>query len=610
MSTQDETILLCLSAAPSNRKIIRAAAAMRGDSGAKLIALFVETPGQARLPQADRERLRANMAEAERVGAQIEVVSGSDIPFQIAEYARLSNIRRIVIGQSDAQRRRLIPQPDFSETLLRSLPDAEVHIIPDGSKRARYRAPEPTDFSPKQIARDLALSLGLLTAATVLGALFDRLGFTNTNIVMAYLLGVLGISVATSHRGYSLCSAIAAVFLFNYFFVQPRFTLNAYEPGYPVTFVVMFLTAFLTGTLAIRFKSIARQASQAAFRTRIISDTDQLLAKARTREEILAVCAGQTGKLLEQPFTLLDAEGETESGEDGELLPIGVQERVYAWLRLDGSSGLPDAAEHGILLSILGECGLALENERNAREKEEAAVQIENERMRSTLLRAVSHDLRTPLTAISGSASSLLEQGESFDAETRRALCTEIYEESLWLNTMVENLLASTRLEQGRTHLRLSTELVEELLEDAARHVRPVARGHRIEVTAPEELLLVRADAQLIVQVLVNLLDNGLKHTPPGTTLRLSAVRRGAFAELSVEDDGEGVADAEKEKIFELYYTGSGGVSDGRRSLGFGLALCRTIVQAHGGEIRVEDRVPHGAAFRFTLPAEEVEMHG
>ena len=175
---------------------------------------------------------------------------------------------------------------------------------------------------------------------------------------------------------------------------------------------------------------------------------------------------------------------------------------------------------------------------------------------------------------------------------------------------MVENLLASTRLEQGRTHLRLSTELVEELLEDAARHVRPVARGHRIEVTAPEELLLVRADAQLIVQVLVNLLDNGLKHTPPGTTLRLSAVRRGAFAELSVEDDGEGVADAEKEKIFELYYTGSGGVSDGRRSLGFGLALCRTIVQAHGGEIRVEDRVPHGAAFRFTLPAEEVEMHG
>ena len=610
MSTQDETILLCLSAAPSNRKIIRAAAAMRGDSGTKLIALFVETPGHTRLPQADRERLRANMAEAERVGAQIKVVSGSDIPFQIAEYARLSNIRRIVIGQSDVQRRRLIPRPDFSETLLRSLPEAELHIIPDGSKRARYRAPEPEDFSPKQIARDLALSLGLLAAATLLGALFDHLGFTNTNIVMAYLLGVLGISVATSHRGYSLSSAIAAVFLFNYFFVQPRFTLNAYEPGYPVTFVVMFLTAFLTGTLAIRFKSIARQASQAAFRTRIISDTDQLLAKARTREEILAVCAGQTGKLLEQPFTLLGAEEPAEIGERDEIFPIGVQERVYARLRLDGSGGLPDAAEHGILLSILGECGLALENERNAREKEEAAVQIENERMRSTLLRAVSHDLRTPLTAISGSASSLLEQGESFDAETRRALCTEIYEESLWLNTMVENLLASTRLEQGRAQLRLSTELVEELLEESARHVRPVARGHRIEVVPPEELLLVRADAQLIVQVLVNLLDNGLKHTPPETTLRLSAVRRGAFAELSVEDDGEGVADEEKNKIFELYYTGSGGVSDGRRSLGFGLALCRTIVQAHGGEIRVEDRLPHGAAFRFTLPAEEVEMHG
>lgn len=610
MPTRDDTILLCLSAAPSNRRIIRAASAMRAGEETAMIALFVETPGYEKLPRADRDRLRENMAEAERAGAQVEVVSGGDIPFQIAEYARLANIRRIVIGQSDAQSRRLFPRPDFSETLLRLLPEAEVHIIPDGSKRARYHAPEPGNFSPGQIARDMILSLGLLAAATLLGALFDRLGFTNTNIVMAYLLGVLGISVATSHRGYSLISAIAAVFLFNYFFVQPRFSLNAYEPGYPVTFVVMFLTAFLTGTLAIRFKGIARQASQAAFRTKIISDTDQMLAKVRSREEILRVCAAQTAKLLEQPFTLLDAAEEPEDGPGVEIFPIGVQERVYARLRVDGSERRLDVAEHGILLSILGECGLALENEQNAREKEEAAVQIENERMRSTLLRAISHDLRTPLTAISGSASSLLEHGESFDAETRRTLCEDIYEESLWLNTMVENLLASTRLEQGRAQLRLSTELIDEILDEAVRHVRPAARGRRIEIAAAEELLLVRADAQLIVQVLVNLLDNGLKHTPPESSLRLSAERDGDFVTVSVEDEGAGIPDEEKGKIFDMFYTGSSGVSDGRRSLGFGLALCQTIVDAHGGKIWVEDREPHGAAFRFTLPAEEVALNG
>ena len=269
-----------------------------------------------------------------------------------------------------------------------------------------------------------------------------------------------------------------------------------------------------------------------------------------------------------------------------------------------------EISEQGILLSVLGECALALENEKNAREKEEAAVQVENERLRSTLLRTVSHDLRTPLTSISGNAGNLLSRGESFDEETRRTLYADIYEDAQWLIGLVENLLASSRLEHDRARLKLGTELLEDLLAEAAAHARPTGDTHTVELRPVEELLLVKADAQLIVQVLVNLIDNALKYSPPGSTVRISAVREGEWARVSVADDGEGVLPEDKDKVFDMFYVGGGKPSDGRRSTGLGLALCRAIVEAHGGQIEVTDNRPHGAVFSFTLPLEEVPFYG
>ncbi len=610
MQSEDGNVLVCLSPAPSNRTIIRAAAGMcSGET--KLIALFIETPACEWLSQADRTRLQENMRFAQEAGAQIEVVSGDDIPFQIAEYARLAGIRRIVLGQSISTGQSLFSNPDFSERIQRLLPEAEIHVIPDGSRRAHYRPLAVDPIRPGQAGVDILISLAILSVATVFGALFDRLGFTDSNIMMAYLLGVLLISISTSRRIYSLISAIASVFLFNFFFVEPRFTFQVFTSGYPVTFAVMFLTSLITGTLAVRLKSTARQAAQTAYRTKIISDTDQMLAKVRTRSEILEVCSRQIGKLLEQPFELLEQPIPEEEAEDGKLLfPLQVQDRVYAWLRVDVREKALGVSERGILLSVLGECALALENEQNAREKEEAAVRFENERLRSTLLRAISHDLRTPLTSISGNASNLLSHGSSFDEKTRNDLYQTIYEDSLWLNNMVENLLASTRLENGETSLNFSDELIGDIIEEAVEHVRSLSPEHHIVIEPCEEFLLVRADARLIMQVVINLLDNAIKYMPSGSNIQVRTERRGSKAYVSVADDGPGVPDSEKEHIFNMFYTGESAVSDSRRSLGFGLALCKTVVKAHGGEIFVSDNDPHGAVFTFCLEAEEVSLDG
>lgn len=628
-----EKILACLSPSPSNPKILRAAADMAGDR-AELIALFVETPQFPRLANADRRRLQENMRIAEQLGASIQTVSGDDVAFQLAEYAKLSGIRKIVLGQSDIKLSILPSQATLPDRLAEYLPDAEIHVIPD-QKRGVYLPPQRTAVRNRRILMDVVVTLSMLTTATLLGTVLYGSNLSNSSIMMVYLLAVLLVAVITSHRAYSMAASVASLFLFNFFFVQPRYSLVAYEPGYPVSFLVMFLTAMIAGTLANRLKQTAFQAARTAFRTRIISETDQLLAKAGSREDILRFCAEQSAKLLGRGVVLYEVldgaaipryaipedlvpQGDqtlplTENLMRGQVenwcYPIHLQQKLYAILQVVDHDPPPELPTQNTLTSVLGECALALENEQNAREKEEAAVLAENERLRANLLRSISHDLRTPLMSIAGNAGALLTDESRYSDETRHRLYSDIYQDSLWLTDLVENLLASTRLEGGAANLRLSTELLEDIFEETAAHVHADSE-HRVVTETLPDMLMVRADSRLIVQVLVNLVGNALKYTPPGSTIRISAKRTGDTAIISVADDGPGISPEEKEHIFDMFFVGGNAASDGRRSLGLGLALCRTIVNTHGGEIWVEDNSPHGSIFSFTLPVEEVSENG
>lgn len=611
MSHSEEHILVCLSSAPSNEKIVRTAAQMANAFQCAFTALFVETPEFEKLSVENKQRLQQNRILAESLGAKTETVYGEEIAYQIAEFARLAGVTQIVLGRSAVSKRKPFGKTPLTEQLIFYAPEIDIHIIPDYQikKQSTYESVKKPFF--RDPLQNILKSVGILFAASILCFIFDGLGFTDANMIMVYLLAVLLIAVTTSQRIYSMVSSIASVLIFNFLFTSPRFSFSAYETGYPVTFVVMFLTAFITATMAAQYKEQAKQSAKVAFRTKIVFDTNQMLTKAKDREKILEITSRQLNKLLQRKIDIIDVQSMSEDlSENAEYHKLQTSDNCYGIVRIEKKEEPLDASENSILQSILGECTLALENQKNAKEKEEAAILAQSEQLRANLLRTISHDLRTPLTSISGNASNLLSNSSSFSEETKKQIYGDIYDDSLWLISLVENLLSATRIEDGRMQLRTSPEVLADIVEEALMHVRRKAEKYHISVVSEEELLVVKADARLIIQVLINLLDNALKYTEEGSEITVSIRKLGSlFAEVSVSDNGPGIPDKDKNEIFEKFYRGENKIADNRRSLGLGLYLCKSIVEAHGGKISVKDHVPKGSVFSFTVPLEEVCLH-
>ena len=598
--------MACLSSAPSNAKIIRTAATMARAFHCSFTALFVQTPSYEAMPEADRERLRANVRLAQSLGAAVETVFGDDVSYQIAEYARLSGVTKIVIGRSAVTRKHPWSKPTLTEKLIAMAPNMDIHIIPDAYVDGAYRAQKAKRES-RGLLRDWAVSLGILCLATLMGYAFSRVGFTEANIIAIYLLAVLLTSMATSSRSSYILSAVGSVVVFNFFFTSPRFSLRVYEDGAPMTFLIMIVAALIVGTLTDRLKSQVKQSTRAAYRTNLLFETNQMLQKASTEEEIFQAAQTQLHKLSDRELTVHP--GITTGGkQNSTIYLIKTASKVYGSVVMEGSESL-EAFENSVLLSILGECALALENMRNAREKEEAKLLAENEKLRSNLLRSISHDLRTPLTAISGNAGILLSDSESLPPETRNQMYSDIYDDAAWLYNLVENLLAVTRIEEGRMKLNTQPQLVEEMVSEALQHISRKRSEHNIAVHHQDELLLAKCDARLIVQVIINLVDNAIKYTPVGSHIEIATRGDNGCAVVTVADDGPGISDDEKERIFQMFYTGSNPIADSRRSLGLGLGLCKSIIAAHGGVISVADNQPKGTIFTFTVPSGEVEVH-
>ena len=651
----EERILVCLSSSPSNGKIIRTAAQMAEAFNGTLTALFVETPLAGKMGKEDQERLKGNIKLAKQSGAEIETVYGDDISFQIAEFARLSGITRIVIGRSAAKKKGIFAGTSLVEKLIDHAPEMEIYIIPDSQMgpeviRKWNRLAQKNDFSLKAAVQ----SAGILFAATAAGWMFEKLKLTDANIITVYILGVLLISIVTEGWFYSFSATIASVLVFNFLFTAPRFTLRAYDRSYPFTFAVMFLAALITGSLASRLKQHAGQAARDAYRLKVLLDTNQLLQQAKGKSEILEGTAQQIVKLLKretviydvkngklgQPLHTIPQGGEilvkdetceeqaavwalennrhAGTGTDHfkqakrQYLAIRVNSTVYGVVGIMIQKQPLDAFENSVLLSILGECALALENDKNVREKEEAAILAKNEQLRANLLRTISHDLRTPLTSISGNANNLLYNESCLDAQMRRQIYGDIYDDSMWLIDLVENLLSVTRIEEGRMQIRQSAELVDEVIREALKHTGQSRTGRTIKVEEEDELILAKMDARLIVQVLINLIGNAVKYTPQGTDITVQVKKEkteNSQVIISVCDLGDGIPDDRKERVFDMFYTGGDQVADSRRSLGLGLGLCRSIINAHGGKIWISDNIPHGAVVTFTLPAEEVALN-
>ena len=645
-----ERILVCVSASPTNADVIRRAAALSTALNADLIALYVEDldaddPVQARAAQ-------EHLALAERHGALLTTIYGDDPATAIAEYARVSGITRIVLGKSPQRRFPFSSSKTLMSRLNELAPNVEIVIVPN-----RLPADADSFRFPRLLRReqlspvDLLKTALILAGCTAVGFLFSAVGLAITNVVLIYILGVLAVAMVTTGSLYSLLSSLLSVLVFNFFFTEPLYSLRS-SPDYFATFAVMFTAALLTSSLTSRIKAQSIQTANKAYQTEVLLSTSQLLQKAEDKRAILEVAQRQLSRLLEHSVLHYDvADGEIapepvlypiegDGGLDGvdlarersvvrwvwrnarhagrttrmfpqaHCLYMAVRSEGTVWaiigIRADNAPAI-DEYRKNLMISILDECALAVEKDHMTREKQRMEESARQEALRANLLRSISHDLRTPLTSISGNAALLMENQDQLSEERRARLYASIYDDAIWLNGLVENLLTITRTENGSMKLNLQTELAADAVEEALRHMDRDAAKRQITTCLPDEVLMARMDAGLIVQVLVNLLNNAVKYTPEDAKIVVGVKRAADSALFWVVDDGKGVTPGDEERVFDMFYTGVKRSPDSRRGIGLGLALCKSIVQAHGGEIGVKNVQPSGAKFWFTLPISEVE---
>lgn len=647
-----EHILICLSSSPSNAKVIRTAARMAEAFHSSFTALFVETTETNELKGENLKRLRDNLRLAEQLGAQIATVYGEDPAVQIAEYAKVSGITKIVLGRTNHKSTVFLKSKTLVDKLTKLAGDIDVYIIPDTQPLYKKKASVIHLEDHKFRWTDLLKAVLITAAATGISFCFYTLGLREANIITVYILGVLLTAIWTNGHLYGALASLLSVISFNFFFTVPRFTLAANDPDYPVTFLIMLVASVISSTLATRVKKQARQSAQKAYYMELLINSNQKLQQGRDEQEIIQIAAEQVSALLDRPVLYalamkgqeLSFQVSPQNEANKQLSAMTPEEKGVAdWViknnkhagattntlshahnlylsvrgnqEVMGVIGVPakyypplEVFEKNLMISILNECGLILERRRLRDEKQKIALETQRERLRSNLLRAISHDLRTPLTSISGNAGVLMEKSIALTEEKKQEIYASIYDDSMWLVDLTENLLSITRIENGTMHLQMNAELIDDVLREAIAHVDRQAARHHIRVNLEDDLLMAKMDARLIVQVIINIVNNAIKYTPEGSHICISAEKEDRMVCIHIADDGPGISDEAKVHLFDMFYTAGIGKADSRRGLGLGLSLCQSIVEAHGGEISVENNEPHGAIFSFTLPLEEVNL--
>jgi two-component system sensor histidine kinase KdpD len=467
----------------------------------------------------------------------------------------------------------------------------------------------------------------LLGAATSVGYLFRFLGFPETNEVLVYLLAVLLTAWQTDGYLYGFLATIIATFAYNFFFTAPLFTLQVSNGSYWFTFAVMTVISFITSTMTSRAKRNAQEALEKEAETEAVYNLTYRLSDARDAEEIKKIILDAIGEYLfctaefievtpgELPDLKLlkpvttDPRNSYIRLQDGLYAdeaswPILGRERVLGIIRIPRALALSmTTAQMRLLRSMLESTAIAMERLNEAEQNERTRQLAEQERYRGNLLRAISHDLRTPLSGIIGTSEMLMSMTEGTDR--RHALARDIYDSADWLHAMVENILSLTRLQDGRLILDKQPEAAEEVVDAAVNHVLQQTAGREISVRTPDTLLLVPMDAKLIRQVLINLLDNAVKHTPPEGEISVTVGSDARDAVFTVLDGGSGIDEADLPHIFDMFFTTKAKPADAKHGIGLGLAICQAIVNAHGGTITARNRKDgSGAEFVFTLPLE------
>ncbi|MCW5941967.1 MAG: sensor histidine kinase KdpD [Fimbriimonadaceae bacterium] len=610
-------------------RVVRAARRLASDLHADLVAVRVESPGQGVSSDAGRAELEAALALAENLGVRTVALAGEDVVAEVIRYAQSENVTTIVVGK--AVRRRWLDMVFGSVTdrLIRACGEIDVMVITgaeeSGNPLLVRRKPEPSTW------QSYAATLGILALCTTIGFLMVR-RFDLANIVMVYLLGVAVISVRYGRRE-SLLGAVLGVALFDVCFVPPHGTFAVTDAQYVVTFGVMLVVSVLISSLTLRLKEQTRSTLKQERETAALYEVSRQLASSRKREEMAAIAARKAA-LITGAEAVVFAKGDegrpqvlspSATGYESDAKELGVVGWVFdhgrpagtgtdtlsgavgMYLPLMGSEGCVgvlglrppqaqslDTGRH-LVESIAHQLGLALDRTQLAKESHEASLRVEREKLRSSLLSGVSHDLRTPLASIQGSASSLVEQSDL--SERSRTLATTVYEESVRMAKLIRDLLDMSRFEGVGVELHLDWHSLEELIGSAILRTENLFETP-IHHNVASDLPLLRLDGVLVEQVFVNLLENAARHAGAGTRVEVVAVRGDRGVEVSVRDNGPGIAKGEEEAVFEKFWKRGG------TGFGLGLAICRAVMTAHGGNISARNRHEGGAEFKLRFQSE------
>ncbi len=640
-------LLVCVGPSPTSARLVRATKRMAASQHAQWIAAYVETQP---LDPADprRNQVVQNLQLAEQLGAEVVTLTGRSVSDEIITLARSRNVSSIIIGKPLRPRLWDALMGSPVDDLIRKSGEIDVQVIrgddrSEGGDGPRHQAPParplPVDWT------GYAESVLAVAACSVLCfAMYPY--FELANLIMVYLLGTM-FTASRRGQGPAILSSALGVLCFDVFFVPPRFSLAVTDTQYLLTFAIMFLVAVVISRLTAHIRLQAEAARRREGRTQVMLALSRELAGTRGTEKLLRIALAHISELFVCTALALlpDDEGRLKGFiGDREAFNLSHKgESVAQWVFANGkvaglgTSTLPTSGAlyvplvglkdttgvlglrpttQGALFSpeqmhmietLARQVALALEVERLETESLHAQMDAETERLKTSLLSSVTHDLQTPLAAIMGSADSLVQVGDRLEPGLRQSLAANIFDEAERLSRLIGNLLRMTKLESGTLKPDLQLQSLEEPLGAALNLLEKFLTDRAVEMSVPADLPLLELDGVLMEQLFLNLLENAVKYTPAGSPVTIEARGSRHEVELSVADRGPGLRPEELDKVFDLFYQGgqdeaAGGTGAGRKGYGIGLAICRAIVQVHGGRIWAENRAGGGALFRFTLP--------
>ncbi|MCC7087502.1 MAG: sensor histidine kinase KdpD [Pirellulales bacterium] len=633
-----DRLLVCVGPSPTNARIIRATKRLASSLGAEWLAVAVDRGIERHSAPFLKEQTSRNLRFAEQLGAETLTLVGGNVADTLLDFAHSRNVTKIVAGKSAQPRWKQWIVGTVVDQLLSKSGDIDVYVV---SGEGDETAPIQYGSPPKGTRWNDYFKAGAIVACcTLLAWEAWRAGLADANIVMIYLAGV-AIVARLFGRGPSVAASIACVLLFDFFLVAPHLTFAVSDTEYLITFAVMLGIGLLISELTSRLQSQLRASQQQEHRTAQLYRMTRQLTELAGSDFLVRTAGRQLEEIFDGEVVIYLRESRDDAllrfGERSSIVQNPINEVVAQWVATNGRTAgantntLPNATALFVALAgsqqVLGSLGIAphepnhflnpeqvrlletcgslialsLERDQSMLKAHEAELQVRSEQLRNSLLNSVSHDLRTPLATIAGTASGLRDTASDTDRESLQT----IVEESHRLTRLVENLLEMARLDAGSITLNRQWHVLEEVAGIALNSAKRELQHHRVYVNIPADFPLLNIDGFLMEQVLVNLLENASRYTPAGSAIEISAAIKERSIEIRVADNGPGLPPGSEEKVFDKFFRGASVSPDGRRGVGLGLAICRAIIDAHHGKITASNRRRGGAEFTINLPCNE-----